>query len=295
MIYHYHLDFVDEKELRSIPQKEIRDVISVKESLNINFPVDIQESSDWFTVSGQQLRLFSIDEAKDDHKNMSWVMEIKNVLTLVWSDDKKEILYKKEENYTPERLKFWLYHTFFPLSLELRHIYKILHVGSVEIEGKPVLFSAPSFGGKSTMVDYFIQRGHTILSDDALGIEKIGDNYVAISSYPYHRPYRKAEELGYKVENFSTVPKSLKTIYILNKLDAKAGVVVRKMKGMEKFKALHDSSFVMFEFMKEERFRFFTQMANSIPMYEVSYPHDLNKLPKVYDMIVEHNSSREFV
>lgn len=290
MIYHYHFDFVDETELRSVAEKGARDIIPVKESSSMHFPVDIQKRSEWMTVSGQELRQFSLDEARDDDNNISWVMEIKNVLTLFWSIDRKEILYKKEKNYTPPRLEFWLYHTFFPICLELRDIYKILHVGSVEIDGQPVLFSAPSFGGKSTMIDYFIQKGHTMLSDDTLGVKKAGDEYMAIASYPYHRPYRKNEELGYKVENFSTVAKPIKAVYVLNKLDVSAKVGFREMKGIEKFQALHHSSFIMFEFMKEERFAFFTHMARSVHMYEVNYPHDMKKLPEVYDMIVEHHT-----
>ena len=146
--------------------------------------------------------------------------------------------------------------------LELRGIYHILHVGSVEIEGKPVLFSAPSFGGKSTMTDYFIQKGHTMLSDDSLGIDKRGDKYYAIASYPVHRPYRELETLGYPVENFATEPKPLHAVYLLEKSEPDVEVEIIEIKGIEKFKAFHYSTFIDFDFMKKERFDSFSEWQN---------------------------------
>ena len=97
-------------------------------------------------MSGQQMRYYSSISFEQADKSLSWALEIKDVLTLVWDAKDKKIIYIKGENYTPQRLRFWVYHTFFPLVLELQRIYRILHVGAVEINGKPVLFSAFSFG-----------------------------------------------------------------------------------------------------------------------------------------------------
>ena len=130
-------------------------------------------------------------------------------------------------------------------------------MGSVEIGGKPVVFSAFSFGGKSTMTDYFLQKGHTMLSDDSLAIDKRGNEYYAIASYPFHRPYREFETLGYPVENFATEPKPLHAVYLLEKSEPDAAVEIIELKGIEKFKAFHYSSFIDFSFMKKERFDFF--------------------------------------
>ncbi len=286
MIYQYHFDFKDEEVLQSNPKKNVRGIIPVIEDTHMILSETFQTVYPWMPASDMEIRyLSSLPFSKENH-DISWAMEIRDILTLYWSKKSGEIRYKKGLNYSAKRLQFWLYHTFFPVMLELRGIYHILHVGSVEIVGKPVLFSAHSFGGKSTMTDYFIQRGHTMLSDDALGIEKIGTQYHAIPSYPFHRPYRKPEELGYPVANFATEPKPLHAVYLLEKSDPDATVEIVELKGIEKFKAFHYTTFIDLDFMKRERFEFFMEMAKYVPVYKVMIPWDLDRLPEVYEKIV---------
>ena len=163
-----------------------------------------------------------------------------------------------------------------------------MHVGAVEVDEKPILFSAFSFGGKSTMTDYFLKQGHTLLADDSLGIDKREDGYYAIPSYPYHRPYRELETLGYYTENFSTTPKPVHAVYVLDKSEPDSNIEIVELKGIEKFKAFHYSTFINFDFMKKERFEYFTQMAKHVPVYKITYPHDMKKLPAVYEAIIKH-------
>lgn len=288
MIFQHHFDFKDEVTLQSTFEDGIGEIIPVRECSQKEILNSLPISYEWTLMSGQEARYLSTTPFTSDSYDVSFGLEIKNILTLFWNNEAKEILYSKEKEYTPYRLQFWLYHTFFPIILDLSRRYHILHVGSVEIEGRPIIFSAPSFGGKSTMTDYFIRQGHTMLSDDTLGIEEIDGEYYAIPSYPFHRPYRKLEDLGYPVENFSTKVKPVNTIYVLHKSDTRAKIEIKELKGIKKFKALHYSMFIMFEFMKKERFLFFTKMAKRVPVYEVQYPHDLERLPEVYEKIIAH-------
>ena len=244
--------------------------------------------SGFYPMSGQEVRYCSSVSFEEADKNFSWALEIKDVLTLVWNAKDRNIIYTESKNYAPERLRFWVFHTFFPLVLELQKKYHILHVGSVEIDAKPVLFSAFSFGGKSTLTDYFIRQGHTMISDDSMAIEKRGDTYYAIASYPFHRPFREVETLGYPVENFAIVPKPLHAVYLLEKSKPDAEVEIKELKGIEKFKAFHFSSFVDFSFMKQERFEFFTEMAKHISVYSITVPWNLDRLEDVYRAIVAH-------
>ena len=287
MIYRYHLDFKNEEVLKIPPENNIRGIIPVVEDTKLELSPLLSIVSQWYPIGDTEVRYFSDAAFSKLNNDVEWGLEVKDVLMLFWSKEREEISYSKGKKYRPDRLRFWICHTFLPLSLERRGIYHVLHVGSVEIAGKPVLFSAPSYGGKSTMTDYFIQQGHTMLSDDALGIEKVGDAYHAIASYPFHRPYRKAEDLGYPVENFSTESKPLSAVYMLNKSETEDEITIRKIKGIEKFKAFHFSSFVMFNFIKEERFRFFADMAEKVPVYEITYPHNLERLPEVYEKIIQ--------
>lgn len=294
MIFGHRFDFQSELLLQKefiafnsnasdyLETKTIRVVESSKSSLLNEFPF----KTDWVVMSGQEARYYSVLSFEEADEHFSWALEIKDVATLIWDASEKKIIYSKGKNYAPQRLRFWIYHTFFPLVLELQRKYRILHVGAVEIKGKPVLFSAFSFGGKSTLTDYFIQKGHTMLSDDSMAIDKRGERYYAIASYPFHRPYREVETLGYLVKNFATDPKPLHAVYLLEKSEPDVEVKIVELKGIEKFKAFHYSSFIDFSFMKQERFTFFTEMAKHVPVYQVKVPWDLERLDEVYEKIV---------
>jgi hypothetical protein len=293
MIFGHSFDFKDEPVLN---KNSILDVQDNTASRNIQVLLAKDDTvlknfsfkSEWIDLSAQKGRQLGVEPILK-FKIDSWGLEIKDVLTLVWVSKEKKIFYIKGKNYTARRLRFWIFHTFFPIVLELEEIYNILHVGSVEINKKPVVFSALSFGGKSTLTDYFIQKGHTMLSDDSLGIEKRGKEYYAIASYPYHRPYREPEELGYFTKNFANEPKPLHAVYILKKSSADAVVKIEELKGIEKFKSFYYSSFLNISFMKKNRFDFFTDIAKLVPVYRVVVPWDIERLDEVYNAIIEHN------
>ncbi len=297
MIFAHHFDFQNEPTLQqehslvpSGPCCQNNEIIQVIESSEYAYMDVFLSKSDWFPISGQEGRYRGSSPFRETDEDLPWALEIKDVLTLIWDAADQKIIYIKSKNYTHERLRFWIYHTFFPLVLELKQKYSILHAGSVEIAGKPVLFSAFSFGGKSTLTDYFIRQGHTMLSDDTIAIDKHGDTYCAIASYPFHRPYREVETLGYPVVNFATEPKPLQAIYLLEKSEPGALVEIAEIKGIEKFKAFYYSSFIDFDFMKQRRFVFFSEMAKHIPAYKVKVPWNIQRLGEVYHAICSNES-----
>ncbi len=288
IIFNYNLLFQDEPGLEAGAIKRDAETIAVVKESAPQFPENFVPRSDWLEMSGRQARYRSRLPFEKADRDFSWALEVRGVLSLVWDAAERKVFYRKGDEYTPERLRFWVLHTFFPLVLELQRVYRILHVGSVMIEGQAVLFSAFSFGGKSTLTDYFIRRGHTLLSDDCLAIEKRPDGYGAIPSYPFYRPFRETETLGYYTDNFTREPQPLDAVFLLQKSAPDAAVTITELKGIEKFKAFHYSSFIHFEFMREERFTFFMQMGQSVAVYQVAIPWDLKRLGEVYEMIVRH-------
>ncbi len=290
-IFGHYFDFQDEPVLRKEYGVDFSciaencDTVQVMEIFK--YPDSFLKTA-WIVLSSQEVRYLTSTSVKEIKEHSDWALEIKNIVLLIWDTKNKTILYKKGKNYTVEQLRFWLFHSFFPMVLEIEQIYSILHVGSVEIEGKPVLFSAFSFGGKSTMTDYFIQKGHTMLSDDTLAIDKRGEEYYAVASYPFHRPYREPEVLGYPVENFATEPKPLHAVYLLEKSEPDAMVKIEEVKGIEKFKAFHFSTFINFSFTRKRRFKFFMDMAKHVSVYRVAVPWDMERLEEVYIAIVQH-------
>ena len=286
IIFNHNFIFRDETELQDNIHKNDLKSISIIEEQNFPLSDTFALIGTWMTISSGKARYLSQTLFEKANRKLSWALEIKDVVTLIWDAKERKIIYIKGSKYTPVQLRYWIFHTFFPIVLELERTYRILHVGSVEIEGRPVLFSAFSFGGKSTMTDYFIQKGHTMLSDDSLGIEKRDEAYYAVASYPFHRPYRELETLGYPVENFATEPKPLHAVYLLEKSESDVMVEIHELKGVEKFKAFHYTPFVNFSFMKKERFEFFAEMSKHIPVYKVTVPWDLDRLDEVYKAIV---------
>jgi len=285
MVHGHLFHFLDELELQEKFASVSENIIDVKEHTDPALLHEYNTVLPWVSLSGQQGRYFAKSAFEKADQNFSWGLEIKDQLTLVWKPKTRSILYVKQKNYSPKKLRFWIFHTFFPMAMELNQTYHFLHIGAVKLQGRTFFFSAPSFGGKSTLTDYCIQQGATLISDDALAIDKKGEKYYAIPAYPYHRPYREPETLGYPVEKFAKNAQSIDVVLLLQKASPDAKVIIEEVKGIEKFKAFHQSIFIEFPFRKQERFAFFGKLAQSVPVYTITIPWDLKRLDEVYQAI----------
>lgn len=226
---------------------------------------ELGEWSDYFPLSGRRSRYCTSMKEIDDLVHSTWAVEIEDVVTFVWRCDDREIQYIRHSLFTAELLQFWSLHTILPLVLTLQKFYSILHVGAVEIDGSAILFSAESFGGKSTMTGFFLDRGHRLLSDDTLGVYVEGENVMAVASYPFHRPYRQAEALGQRYADIPGDPLPVKAVFVLVKSDPDAEIGIVELSGVDKYKALHMSTFINMPFMKKEQFRELGDLAKRTP------------------------------
>ena len=168
-------------------------------------------------------------------------------------------------------------------------MYDFLHAGAVEVEGKPILFIAESFGGKSTITDYFMQQGHTMVADDCVGTYKKSNLFYAVPSHPHHRPHRGMEDLGFFVENIARESKPIHAVYALEKSDADADVEIVELQGVEKFKVLGYSSMINLSLLKPKRFMYLSHLSQAVPAYRVDVPWDKERLREVHDNIVAHS------
>ncbi|HQT28318.1 MAG TPA: hypothetical protein PLH07_03350 [Sulfurovum sp.] len=240
---------------------------------------------------GRDLGLYSDREFMDRGTGQIWVFEVKDVITFFWSSGMMELEYIKHENFTEELLKYWALHVVLPIFFIIEGIYDFLHAGAVEINEEPVLFIAESFGGKSTMTDYFMKQGHTMISDDKVAtFQKDGDFYT-VSSYPYHRPYRDIEDLGFFVENFAKTPKAMHSIYVLQKVEGDNDVKVSMLTGVDKFMALRSAKEMNLFFPESKQLDYLGEIAQRLSVYKVTVPWDFNRLNEVYNTILEHHSS----
>jgi len=233
-----------------------------------------------------QLREVSLYMRED--KLSSFVFMITDVISFECDIDNKKIYYKLYSEGTKELLEYWLYHTLMPIYLTISNTYYFLHACAVRIDEKSVLFMAASMGGKSTMTDYFMKQGHTLISDDKVGCLYEDDLYKIVPSYPYHRPYRKFEDLGYKVDNFEEKITNLDIIYILDVDKKYDKVSLKELKGIEKFSQLISGTEIDLELFQKERFSFVSGLANKIPMILVNIPKDLTRLDETYKAITTY-------
>ncbi len=286
--FDFNIHFQDEPSLDDGIYDSSKDNFTIVQSDGSDAFDTFNVQSPFIPMSGREARYGAEKAYAECKKGCRWGMDIKDVVSIFWHCGEHTIVYVPQQDFTPELLQFWILHTILPIALTLEERYDILHVGAVEVDGKPILFSAESFGGKSTMTDYFIKQGHTMLSDDTLGLFKESGQYMVVPSYPFHRPFREPESLGHKITNVTKGPKPLKAVYLLERAEPDAKVKIEEVKGIDKFKAFHFSSFINFGFHKTHRFQLLSDMAKHIPVYKVIVPWNIDRLNEVHFSIVKH-------
>lgn len=258
---------------------------TLKHAITCGFPL--------YLAHGRKVYLYSDREFDGSEAGQPWCYEVKDVVRFYWRGGERTIYYALDDKGDADLLSFWLIHLLLPLYMTLENMYDFFHAGAVEVEGKPIFFIAPSMGGKSTITDYFIKQGHTLISDDKVPTFIDSGRFMVVGSHPYHRPYRKFEELGYRVENFT---KHFKPVHVFYELEGKEGdvnVTIEEIKGFAKFDALLPNYLYMFSHLKPKRLKYLSSMLNSIKVFHVQVPWDMERLDEVYDAIFKH--SKEIV
>lgn len=286
--YDHHITFIpkiiNDKEL----QGSFSGSITFKEGLYKNWKKKLTHKWTFYNNQGRDIDLYTDRELSDTVKNQLWAFDVKEVVTFFWKSGSSTIYYMPQKYFNHDLLEYWSLHTLLPIFFTVEEVYDFLHAGAVEVEGKPVLFIAESFGGKSTMTDFFLHKGHALISDDKVGIVKKNETYYAVPSHPHHRPYRKSEDLGYFVQNMVFAPQPIYAMYKLHRIDPGGEITINEIKGIEKFKNLRLSSQINIEFLKAKRFEHLTDLGRYVPMFEVNVPWDIERLDEVYDSIQKH-------
>lgn len=291
MVYNFHLLFPNFPQF-SLEESDLLGTLVIKEEEGIDplaFPVTlIYQNNQDRNVTLATDRHFDTPSA-----DQKWIFTVENVISFAWETQGGEISYRFLAEATEELFRFWLYHIVLPIYFSIAQIYKFLHAGAIEIEEKTVLFMAPSFGGKSTLTDYFLQKGHPLVTDDKMATFERDGVYYAVPSHPYHRPFRTVEVLGHKCSNPSPHVRPIHAIYILEKSDPMAQISIRPLKGIEKFSRLHEGGEMNFSFFTPQYVTYLAGLANRVPVYGISVPHDLERLEEVYQSIVTHTCHLE--
>ena len=286
--YHHQIKFIPELENSKKIAGASSNTITVKESNYPEWHKTLKSKIIFTNNQGRDLALYTDRPFTRTVTGQQWAFDVEGVVTFFWCSGQSTIDYVPAQNFTPELLEYWTLHIVLPIFLTIEEYFYFLHAGAVEIDGSSVLFVAESFGGKSTMTDFFIKQGHTLLSDDKVAILQEDGKSLAVPSHPHHRPYRKMEDLGLFVTNMSESPKPISAIYTLHRVAHDAPISISELQGIEKFKSLRSSSEINLSFLKSERFKGLGRLAESVPVYKVMVPWDIERLEEVYMVIVDH-------
>jgi hypothetical protein len=237
---------------------------------------------------GRDLFIFSDREFTRSEEGQPWCFEVSDVVRFCWVSGQGGIEYEALDQCTDQLLAFWLIHIFLPLYFTIEGLYEFIHACAVEVAGDSILFVAPSTGGKSTLTDFFLKQGHTLISDDKVATYLEDGTYFAVPSHPNHRPYRKFEELGYRVEGFSAWARPVDAFYALQAVDPKAEVTISEISGHQKFARLLPNYLFNFSFLKRQRLKYLAEMVSIVPLYRVEVPWQLGRLSEVHEAICGH-------
>ncbi|KYJ86416.1 hypothetical protein AS592_06380 [Sulfurovum riftiae] len=274
------LDFSQETETRQEIELSSKVPESLKKSITSGIPL--------FFSHNRYINLYSDRQMDENIVGQPWCYEVQDIATFYWVSGQKIIYYNLEKSGSMELLVFWFVHQILPLWLTLEGYYDFIHAGSVEIEGKIVAFIAPSMGGKSTLTDYFIRQGHPLVTDDKLPTFFEQGHFMAVGSHPYHRPFREFEVFGYHVKKFMKRSDEIRAFYLLEQGELESETRIEEITGYEKFDLLQPSYLYEFSFLRLGRLRYLGRMLDSLKVYRVTRPWNLEKLPEVYEAIHGH-------
>ena len=279
----FPLDLSHETEIRYAVELSSEVPTKLKESIICGFPL--------YWAHDRKVYLYSDREFDGTDVGQPWCYEVNDIVKFYWIGGERTIYYEIGEKGDAGLLGFWFIHLLLPLYMTLENMYDFLHAGAVEVDGKPIFFIAPSMGGKSTMTDYFIKQGHLLISDDKVPTFISDGKFMAVGSHPYHRPYRKFEELGYRVENFTTNFKPIYAFYELEGVEGDANITIEEITGFAKFDTLLPNYLYTLHWLRTERLKYLAKMLNTIRVFHVQVPWDIQRLDEVYDRICKHSTN----
>jgi hypothetical protein len=194
-----------------------------------------------------------------------------------------------------ESLGEWLVHFILPHHLQMEHRLFFLHGGAVSLDGAAVGFLAPSGGGKSTLVEHFMQQGDRVLSDDKLAIVHRDGRILAVPATPFYRGAEQKTEWK-RLTDFSPLPLPLRALYVLTPAPAMAVPAITPLQAAEATFALVRRCELRLPAAVRQRLglpRFAiecldhcTALAAAVPVRRLVVPRELVRLPEVRDAVL---------
>lgn len=259
--------------------------VAMPDAAELPFAVDSQDDA------VRAVSLTADGPPGSESSGQRWRFGVAGVVVLTWTTGSDIIEYQIEASCPQPLFTFWVVHVFFPLYLALQRGAAFLHAVAVEIEEKAIIFAAPSFGGKSTLGEYFLRRGHAMLADDKVAIRQEGGRFMAQPAHAFHRPHRELETLGRPIPNRVSRSLPVAAVYVLERGAADSTPVVERLVGAAAFQALLPHHLYAFNFFKQTRFEWLGQFLDHTSVFRLQRPWDLNLQHLSYSAIVENQTA----
>lgn len=188
----------------------------------------------------------------------------------------------------------------------------VLHASAVEINGRLALFLGQTGAGKSSLSASLDARGHRLMGDDAVIIERDGDGTtIGEPVYPSLRLFPEAIDalVGPAAETELMAGYSDKRHVKLTQLRDRAGTrlpvaalfflegdtgadicAIRALSATRACIQLVEQSFSMDPSdpaCGARRLAACSALSLKLPAFQLTYPHDFNRLPEVHDLITK--------
>ena len=222
-----------------------------------------------------------------------WSLHIGQEISFHWKHGQRVIHYDVHDDAALDDFAYWAVHLVLPMFLALEGVAHIIHGGCVTHGEEAVLFLAPSHGGKSTLVNAFLDQGHRLVSDDKLPLLQRGSRWVAVPSHPMHRPWRGRRDMGQAAGDVADSPRPLSAIYVLDIAEDADATSITNLSGQAAVTWLLKSHLFQLRFLRAQGLEFIGALARSVPMYRVRTPRDLDLLPLMREEILNHLATLE--
>ena len=254
------------------------------------FPPELTVGFTLYRAHGRIVRFYSDRQVMELHKGTRFRYEVEGLLHFDWHAGERQIHYRTLNPEAEALLPFWFIHLFYPFYLHLEGVHLCIHAGVVELEGQAVILCAPSTGGKSTLTDLFVRKGHRLVTDDKAALFLREGEVFAIPSHPYHRPYRQFETLGQLSGRFDPAPLPVSALYELEISDDNA-LRIGERRGMEKFGTLLPYSLFGTIGEKPQQMSALGNLARNLRIFGFKRPWDLERLEESYEAILRHQAA----
>jgi len=215
--------------------------------------------------------------------------EAEGVGRFLWRHGSETVRYRRLEEGSAERFAFWIIHPFVPFWMTLEGRSVLLHCGAVEIGGGAVLFVSDYNGGKSTLVEALLRRGHALVADDLLPIVEEGESCGCLPSHPYRWSSRERESLGTYHPRLTRGWLPIRALYFLERGSPEEGVAIEPVRGIERFVGLKNHGIVYtFPGRLLEHNRRIEALANRLPLYRLRRPWGMEWMEETCGRLMRH-------